>query len=355
MHPDRVKTQWDGEPSPSVRIDFSKIAALLAAQAEDLCRNVLLTSGKRCGREWKCGDIDNSPGKSLAVTLWGRHAGLWFDAATKQGGNLLQLIALQNQCPIADAAQIALEILHLDPSAVERSDYRPTPVRHVQSLTVPTEAPDNVRRLWHSTVPLFGTHGHDYLLERGILVSPPPTIRFHPRLPYWQSVRGREKPVCMGHFPALVCGIAFYPNNRIAALQRIYLDPQDPVKLKLPDPEHADRLLDPKKTLGAFKGGAVRLSPYGGRLALAEGVETALTVLQFRPGFAVWATLGTTGMAEVLVPKGGTKLVCIDNDEPGVQAARALIERIRGPGEDIGVTSAKTDGLDFNDIIAEAS
>lgn len=364
MNPERVLSR-DAEPSRPPRVDFARIAAMLAARAEDVCRNYLLTSGKRVGREWKCGDAFNSPGNSMAVSLWGEDAGLWFDQATKQGGNLLQLVAVQTNLSIGEAAKIACEILRVDPLDVAAADTsppsdrqgRPIVGRRRSPVTVPIEPPDNVRQLWRDSSTCGGTFGQDYLIERGILLPPPATIRFNPRLPYWHAVKGRDKPVCLGHYPALICGISFWPNHKVVALQRIYLDPEHPRKLKLPDPDNPDRLLDAKKTLGAFKGGAVRLSPYAGDLMLCEGVETALTVLSLWHGkAAVWATCGTVGMAEVLVPEGGIKRLCIDNDPPGVAAATALIRRINGPSENIIVYSPKTNDdnshlNDFNDFI----
>jgi hypothetical protein len=352
MNPKRVRAWTDESRSRQPAIDFSRIASLLADHAEAVCRDFLLTSGRRVGREWKCGDVHNNPGKSLAVTLTGADAGLWYDQSTQCGGNLLHLIRDQFNVGIKEAAQIALEILHVSPDDVARYTPRPPPVR--QPSVIPLEPPDSVRRLWHASRPAVGSHGHDYLRARGLTIDPPASLRFHPAVPYWFNAKGRDKPVCLGSFPALICGICFWPSHTVVALQRIYLDPKLPAKLSLPDPDHPDqpdRRLDPKKTLGAFKGGAVRLSPYDGDLALCEGVETALTVLEALGDRAVWATCGTTGYAEVLLPQGGRKFLYIDNDMPGIRAAHALVRRISGPGEQIFGACTGIDDADFNDVL----
>ncbi len=62
----------------------------LASQSEDVCRH-LLTGGKRKGRRWICGGVDGGAGQSMNVELDGKKAGLWRDAATGEGGTLLDL------------------------------------------------------------------------------------------------------------------------------------------------------------------------------------------------------------------------------------------------------------------------
>ena len=62
----------------------------LASQSEDVCRH-LLTGGKRKGKRWICGGVDGGAGQSMNVELEGKKAGLWRDAATGEGGTLLDL------------------------------------------------------------------------------------------------------------------------------------------------------------------------------------------------------------------------------------------------------------------------
>ena len=73
------------------------LARRLARNAEAVCRHYL-SNGRREGRYWLVGDVDNTPGRSLYVRLTGPDsgkgaAGKWTDAATGEHGDLLDLIA----------------------------------------------------------------------------------------------------------------------------------------------------------------------------------------------------------------------------------------------------------------------
>ena len=84
-------------------------------------------------------------------------------------------------------------------------------------------------------------------------------------------------------------------RNEIVALQRIYLAVDGTAKAAVSSP---------KKMLGKVAGGAVRLAAIGadGRLGLCEGIETGLAVMTAMPDFAVWATLSTSHLEQVVVP-----------------------------------------------------
>lgn len=69
---------------------LNDLKSRLASQAEELCRH-LLGGGKRKGRRWVCGGVDGGAGQSMNVELDGDKAGLWRDAATGEGGDLLTL------------------------------------------------------------------------------------------------------------------------------------------------------------------------------------------------------------------------------------------------------------------------
>ena len=56
------------------RDDASDIAHRLAQDAEAVCRHYL-SNGRREGRIWRVGDVDNTPGRSMAVRLSGPDSG----------------------------------------------------------------------------------------------------------------------------------------------------------------------------------------------------------------------------------------------------------------------------------------
>jgi hypothetical protein len=54
--------------------DASEVARRLAQNAEAVCRHYL-SNGRREGRIWRVGDVDNTPGRSMAVRLSGPDSG----------------------------------------------------------------------------------------------------------------------------------------------------------------------------------------------------------------------------------------------------------------------------------------
>src|SRR5437762_3239251 len=52
----------------------------------------LLPNGRQDGREWRVGSVYGEPGSSLAVQLVGPKSGLWFDHATGDRGDALDLV-----------------------------------------------------------------------------------------------------------------------------------------------------------------------------------------------------------------------------------------------------------------------
>ena len=53
---------------------IADLARRLAHDAEAVCRHYL-SNGRRCGRYWVVGDLDNARGRSLYVRLHGSEAG----------------------------------------------------------------------------------------------------------------------------------------------------------------------------------------------------------------------------------------------------------------------------------------
>lgn len=93
---------------------FKEVARLLAQRAEDVARH-LLPNGKKCGAEWKAGDISNRPGTSLGVHLIGEKAGVWKDFASGEGGDLINLWAAVRNLKLTDALNEALKYLGEQP------------------------------------------------------------------------------------------------------------------------------------------------------------------------------------------------------------------------------------------------
>lgn len=186
-------------------------------------------------------------------------------------------------------------------------------------------------RLWLEAQPIGGTLAERYLRGRGITCALPATLRFVPSC--WH-VSGRR-------FPALVARV---DGGEGFAVHRTYLRPDGAGKAEV-DP--------PKAMLGAVSGGAVRLSEGPGRLVVAEGIETALSLLcgLLEGPAAVWAALSTSGLRGLrLPPDPGRLVVAPDGDAPGLAAAHALAERAHGLGWKVTLLPAPN-GRDWNDVL----
>lgn len=190
------------------------------------------------------------------------------------------------------------------------------------------------RALWDSAEPIWGTIAETYLRGRGITCALPETLRFHPEC--WHGPTAR----C---WPALVARV---DGGTAFAVHRTYLRGDGTGKAPV-DP--------PKAMLGACAGGAVRLSRAPGRLVVAEGIETALSLacgLLEGPA-TIWAALSTSGVRRLVLPgRPGYLTVANDGDAPGRAAARALGERARTYGWRVDYLDPG-DRRDFNDLLRE--
>jgi hypothetical protein len=184
---------------------------------------------------------------------------------------------------------------------------------------------------WNEALPIVGTIAETYLRRRGTTCPLPSTLRFHPSC--WHPSAKR--------LPAMV---ALVERAERVAIHRTYLRADGSGKAQA----------DPAKAmLGSVAGGAVRLSQAAGPLVVAEGIETALSLLSgLLPGAAtVWATLSTSGMQGLSLPRlPGRLKVASDGDDAGRAAAHTLATRASGLGWTVSLLPAP-DGRDWNDIL----
>lgn len=109
-----------------------------------------------------------------------------------------------------------------------------------------------------------------------------------------------------------------------------------------------------KKILGKSKGEAVRLSPVGKKLILAEGIETALSVY-LATNIPTWATLSTSGLINTRPPPLEITqeiIIAADGDIAGKKAAYESADRLISQGYRVFIAQAP-EGKDFNDLILE--
>lgn len=284
----------------------------LARNAEAVCRHYL-SNGKRSGRYWLVGDVDNTPGRSLFVRLTGPAtgqgaAGKWQDAATGEHGDLLDLIAAVRQLSsLGDTLLEARDFLRMPNRAPQGSRARATQTT--------SEA---ARRLWASAMPIQDTLAETYLRKRGIVVDAGLlSLRFYPRC-YWVSADGNTRQT----LPAMLAAVT---NNEgtITGLQRTWLS-RDGGKAPV-DP--------PRRAMGQLLGNAIRFGEQGPTAIIAEGIETALSVRTLMPQATVLAALSAAHLQRFRFWPGLTSLdIAHDNDEPGRSAADILHERATAAG-----------------------
>lgn len=187
------------------------------------------------------------------------------------------------------------------------------------------------RRIWRDSKLAPETLVETYLKSRGITASPPPSLRYHPAL--------RHKPTA-SLLPAMVGGIQG-PHGTITGVHRIFLD-------------HRGRkatCFQNKMMLGRCSGGAVRLSKAGPKLAVAEGIETALSVQQ-ATGIPTWAALSTSGLTALVLPQEVREVVIFaDADKAGEKAALAAAKRFSTEGRTVRIARPPEGASDFNDVL----
>jgi putative DNA primase/helicase len=170
-------------------------------------------------------------------------------------------------------------------------------------------------------------------VTRRITIELPASLRFHP---------GVKVPGQSLWLPALVAAVSA-EDRKPLAVQITWLDPETGDKSKHPS------LPSARRTYGALDDGAVRLGAAGDTLALAEGVETALSVSELF-NVTCWAVLGAQRSKRAHVPISITRLhIFADADEAGYALAeRAAHHHARH--DDLAVRLHVPDeGGDYND------
>ena len=317
-------------PLPSPAAD---LARQLGERAEAVCRHYL-SNGRRSGRWWNVGDVQNSRGQSLYVRLVGPSsgqgaAGKWCDGETGEHGDLLDLIRLNRSClTLRDALDEARLFLSL-PNDEHRPDHREArrrdPVRRSSS--------EAARRLFAKARPITGTLAETYLRTRGITASLDElwSLRFHPACYYREADDEPQR------WPALLGAITDV-NGTITAVHRVWLDRDG--RRKAP-------VADPRRSLGPQLGGGVRLGLIGDVLAVGEGIETMLSLRSALPRMPALAGLSANHLAALELPDGVRRLYVVRDNDSAARRAEARL-RVRLRGRDIEVRSLSPAYGDLN-------
>lgn len=179
-----------------------------------------------------------------------------------------------------------------------------------------------------------------YLLGRNIRLNPyPRDLRTHLDHGYWEE--GQR----IGCFPAMIAVIRD-AMARPVGLHRTYLT-MEGRKAPVPSPKKLTSLVGSSN--------AIQLSPFGTRLAITEGIETALS-FQILSGIPTWSCLSSGGIERFIPPTGIMEIIIAgDYDKAGILAAEKLINRIGTQGAPIKTVFPDTPGEDWNDVLMGVS
>jgi putative DNA primase/helicase len=255
---------------------------------------------------------------------WGNHGslalalakdGLWYDHEAGQGGDIITFVQVELGCSFREALQWLSQQLGVS----VRHEFTSPIRRATRQASVAADEEDKLRRLqaaqeiWEASQPAVGTPAERYLASRGLALPPFDVLSFHPACP-WKGGR---------LVPSMIAPITDIVTGELVAIQKTALT-EEGKKIE-------------RRNLGPVAGdgfrGAIRLiEADDAKLVIAEGVETALSVLQVgmpalgaaAGGWSIWSVLDVNGMKSFPVLGGVEQLMIIaDNDVSGTGQAAA--------------------------------
>ncbi|WP_231472197.1 toprim domain-containing protein [Novosphingobium sp. CECT 9465] len=164
--------------------------------------------------------------------------------------------------------------------------------------------------IWQAGRAIEGTLAERYVRDVRNVWAPLEDLRYHPRCP--------KGPGRLALFePALL--IAMRKAGEIAAIQRVFLDPQSAQYIE-------------KRVLGQAIGAAWTNGPPGKTIGICEGFETAAAYTSLT-GIQTWASMGARRFHQVHIPVHVETLILLaDNDAEGRRARARAAETYRRPG-----------------------
>lgn len=270
---------------------------------------------------------------SLAVVVEGAKRGAWHDHEAGIGGDPLGLIAHARRCPMGEAIVWAREW------SGDAARAAPTPPRPASIRSAPTlDTLSAARRCWGEAQPPAGTLVGAYLASRGLALPDDAPLRFHPRC---QRGAGPNAE----HLPAMVALMTDPATGEPCGVHRTFLRADGAGK--------ADGAA--KMMLGNV--GVIRLVPDAEvtlGLGLAEGIETALAVMQGFGWSPVWAATSAGNIAGFPVLPGIEALtIFADADAAGARAAAACAGHWTAAGREARIL--RPPAGDFDDLAREAA
>lgn len=212
----------------------------------------------------------------------------------------------------------------------------PSPVSHPTPAVKDTHAEDERRRqtlnrLWCESVGISDRVAEParlYLARRGLSIKVPDSLRYHPSLGYFDG------PKLVADYPAIVMMVQGIDGDPVT-IHRIYLSPEG-----MKAPVESPKKMMPYPSSRQATGGAIRVVGPGPVMAVAEGPETALAVME-GTGLPVWCGINAHLLENMIFPDDVERVIVFaDKDRPskqhprghGQEAARNLVQRLWGRG-----------------------
>ncbi len=270
---------------------------------------------------------------SLVVHVGGARRGTWYDHEAGEGGDALALVAHLQGVPMREAYRWALAWLGLVGGGGRPAEPH-RPVAPPQPQRVPAETADLARRIWREAVPAAGTLAEAYLASRGLALPADAPLRFHPACP-----RGAER------LPAMVAAMTDPETGAPCGVHRTFLRLDGAWKA------------EGQAKMMAGRAGVIRLVPDEDvtlGLGIAEGIETALAVMQRTGWRPVWAASSAGAIRRFPVLPGIEALtIFADTGEAGIGAANACAAQWIAAGREARILAPPHD--DWDDATREAA
>jgi len=145
-------------------------------------------------------------------------------------------------------------------------------------------------RLWKTSQPIAGTLAEEYLLARGLSGPFPKSLRFNSATIHGSGPSKRT-------MPAMIAAVE--NDMGVVAVQRTFLDPDNVLHKPMSKP---------KVSLGLLGTAAIRLAPATDELGFAEGIEDALSAMEWF-GTPTWALGGVERLAFVAIPASVRRII----------------------------------------------
>jgi phage/plasmid primase-like uncharacterized protein len=259
-------------------------------------------------------------------------------ACGAKGGDMLDFHRQIHGLSFADAAR---DLGAWTETSTAAGSWSHAPTRHTAHQAplaqngrrepVRRDAPQAARMMFAEAQSLPGTMGARYLTARGCTVPPlDGDLRLHPAVRHESGYVG----------PALVGQITDATTGEPMGIHRTWVTANGKAEIR-----------KPKMVLGPKQRGVIRLWPDEAvttGLAVAEGIETALTIARdYKP---VWSLIDAGNMAAFPVLPGiETLVIGADNDPAGLKGARACADRWASAGVDVRIVVPDIAGADWND------